>query len=80
MKKNVVQLVERSLDGDIESFGELVKEYRQTVHAFCYYRIGDFQNAQDLVQETFLKAYLSLKQLRDPDRFSSWLYRIATNN
>lgn len=80
MKKNVVQLVRKSLDGDIESFGELVKEYRQTVHALCYYRIGDFQYAQDLVQETFLKAYLSLSQLRDSDRFSSWLYRIASNN
>lgn len=80
MKKNVVQLVERSINDDIESFGELVKEYRQTVHALCYHKIGDFQNAQDLVQETFLKAYLSLSQLRDPDKFSSWLYRIATNN
>ena len=79
MKKNVVQLVRRSLNGDIESFGELVKKYRQTIHAFCYHRIGDFQNAQDIVQETFLKAYLSLSQLRDPDRFSSWLYRIAIN-
>jgi len=80
MKRSVAQLVKRSLNGDIESFSELVKEYRQTVYALCYHRIGDFQNAQDLVQETFLKAYLSLSQLRDPDRFSSWLYRIATNN
>lgn len=80
MKRSVAQLVKRSINGDIESFGELVKEYRQTVHAFCYHKIGDFQCAQDLVQETFIKAYLSLSQLRDPDKFSSWLYRIATNN
>lgn len=80
MKRSVAQLVKRSLNGDIESFSELVKKYRQTVHALCYHKIGDFQNAQDLVQETFLKAYLSLSQLRDPDRFSSWLYRIAINN
>jgi len=80
MKRSVAQLVKRSLNGDIESFSELVKEYRQTVHALCYHKIGDFQYAQDLVQETFLKAYLSLSQLRDPDRFSSWLYRIAINN
>ncbi len=80
MKRSVAQLVKKSLNGDIESFSELVKEYRQSVYALCYHRIGDFQNAQDLVQETFLKAYLSLSQLRDPDRFSSWLYRIAINN
>lgn len=79
MKKNVVQLVRRSLNGDIKSFGELVKEYRQTVHAFCYHKIGDFQDAQDLVQEVFLKVYLSLNQLQYPGKFSGWLYRIAIN-
>lgn len=57
-----------------------MEEYRQNVHAFCYHRIGDFQDAQDLVQEIFLKVYLSLNQLRDPGKFSGWLYRIAINN
>jgi RNA polymerase sigma-70 factor (ECF subfamily) len=80
MKRNVAQLVKKSLNGDIKSFGELVEEYRQNVHAFCYHRIGDFQDAQDLVQEIFLKVYLSLNQLRDPGKFSGWLYRMAINS
>lgn len=80
MKRNVAQLVKKSLNGDIKSFGELVEEYRQNVHAFCYHRVGDFQDAQDLVQEIFLKVYLSLNQLRDPGKFSGWLYRIAINS
>lgn len=79
MKRNVAQLVKKSLNGDIKSFGELVEKYRQNVHAFCYHRVGDFQDAQDLVQEIFLKVYLSLNQLRDPGKFSAWLYRIAIN-
>ncbi len=80
MKRNVAQLVKKSLNGDIKSFGELVEKYRQTVYALCYHRIGDFQDAQDLVQEIFLKVYLSLNQLRDPGKFSGWLYRIAINS
>ena len=80
MKRNVAQLVERSLNGDVKSFGDLVEEYRQTVHVLCYHRIGDFQDAQDLGQEIFLKVYLSLNQLQDPGKFSSWLYKIAINS
>lgn len=80
MKRNVAQLVKESLNGDIKSFGELVEKYRQTVHALCYHRIGDFQDAQDLVQEIFLKVYLSLNQLQDPGKFSGWLYKIAINS
>jgi len=50
-------LVKKSLNGDIKSFGELVEKYRQTVYALCYHRIGNFQDAQDLVQEIFLKDF-----------------------
>ena len=80
IRRGFFSLVKKSLDGDIKSFGELVEKYRQTVYALCYHRIGNFQDAQDLVQEIFLKVYLSLNQLRDPGKFSGWLYRIVINS
>jgi len=66
MKRNVAQLVKKSLNGDIKSFGELVEKYRQTVYALCYHRIGNFQDAQDLVQEIFLKDFAEHSLDRDP--------------
>ncbi|TKJ45360.1 hypothetical protein CEE35_04330 [Candidatus Aerophobetes bacterium Ae_b3b] len=56
----------KSLNGDTKSFGELVEKYRQTVYALCYHRLGNFQDAQDLVQEIFLKDFAQHSLGRDP--------------
>jgi RNA polymerase sigma factor (sigma-70 family) len=73
------QLVARAREGDREAFGDLVDRYRDMVYGLGYHLTHDFEAARDLAQEAFVQAYLKLGQLRDPDRFSGWLRRIATN-
>ena len=70
--------VQRARQG-LEAFGELVERLRETVQRQCYHRVGDWQYAEDLAQEAFIRAYLKLDQLADPTRFVPWLRRIAAN-
>ncbi|MFQ6043501.1 MAG: sigma-70 family RNA polymerase sigma factor, partial [Candidatus Poribacteria bacterium] len=74
-----VTLVQRCLAGDTEAFSMLVKKYESAVYGFCYHKVGNFADAQDLAQEAFVQAYIDLPQLRDATKFSHWLYRIASN-
>ena len=80
MKTTDVELIHRVLDGDDTAFTELVKKYQRPVHALVWRKIGDFHIAEELTQDTFLKAYQELATLKKPQSFSSWLYVIAANN
>ena len=79
MKPGDEELVRRALSGDVDSFGELVRRYRGAVQGLAYHMTGSFEDAEDIAQEVFITAYLKLSQLRDPDRFASWLRRITVN-
>ena len=72
-------IVNRCLEGDPSAFAFLVGKYKETVHAYAYHRVFDYQDAQDITQEVFIKAYRKLAQLKWPYRFQSWLYTIASN-
>ncbi|MDE0481922.1 MAG: sigma-70 family RNA polymerase sigma factor [Candidatus Poribacteria bacterium] len=78
MKNDDVQLIHRILDGDDTAFTELVKKYQKSVHALAWRKIGDFHIAEEITQDTFLKAYQNLGALKKPQRFASWLYVIAS--
>ena len=80
MKITDVELINRILNGDDTAFTELVKKYQKPVHALVWRKIGDFHIAEEITQDTFLKAYQGLATLKKPQRFASWLYVIATNN
>ena len=80
MKNDDVQLIQRVLDGDDTAFSALVKKYQRSVHALAWRKIGDFHIAEDITQETFLKAYQSLSMLKEPQSFASWLYVITANH
>ena len=73
------KFVNHCLEGDQAAFTCLVNEYKEMVHAYAYYRIGDYQEAEDITQEVFIKAYRKLGQLKWPHRFQSWLYTIVSN-
>ncbi len=79
MKNNDAQLIHRILDGDDTAFAELVEKYQKQVHALVWRKIEDFHIAEEITQDTFLKAYQELGTLKKPQRFASWLYVIATN-
>ena len=71
------ELIQRTLAGDESAFGFLVDKYKRSVHALAYRKLGDFHTAEEITQDTFLKAYQKLSTLRDPARFPGWLYVIA---
>ena len=77
MRNDDVVLVHRALANDETAFAMLVEKYRKQVHALAWRTIGDFHIAQDLTQETFLKAHQKLGTLKEPDRFSGWLKAIT---
>ena len=80
MKNDDVQLIQRVLDGDDTAFSALVKKYQKPVHALAWRKVGDFHIAEDITQETFLKAYQRLSTLKEPQSFASWLYVITANH
>lgn len=64
---------------DLDAFAELVERYRDSIQRQCYSRVRDWQYAEDLAQETFVRAYLKLGQLSDAELFPNWLRKIASN-
>ena len=80
MKNVDIELIQRVLDGDDTAFSELVNKYRKSVHALAWRKVQDFHIAEDITQETFLKAYKGLSTLKEQQSFASWLYVIATNH
>ena len=73
------KVIERVLKGDSEAFNVLVRHWEKPIYNFILRMIGDRDEAMDLCQDCFMKAYRELRTLKDRDRFSSWLYRIAHN-
>lgn len=69
----------RVLAGDTESFGLLVNKYYARIYNFIRTMIRMDDDALDMTQETFVKAYKNLATLKTPERFKSWLFRIASN-
>src|ERR1700722_11045240 len=73
------ELVARSIGGDADSFNELIHRWERPIYALAYRQIGREEDARDVCQETFLRAFRALKGFRGQSKFSSWLYRIALN-
>lgn len=73
------ELVARSIGGDTESFNELILRWERPIYALAYRTIGREEDARDVCQETFLRAFRALPGFRGQAKFSSWLYRIALN-
>ncbi len=67
------EIITEVICGNSEAYGLLVHKYQGAVYGLCYHLTGNFADAQDLAQEAFIQAYLSLGQLRHPNSFAGWL-------
>ncbi|MCM8803720.1 MAG: sigma-70 family RNA polymerase sigma factor [Candidatus Omnitrophica bacterium] len=76
---NEIELVERAKTGDTKAFEELVKKTQDKIYNLGIKFFGNKEDAADLLQETYIKAYESLPSFEGRSSFSTWLYRIATN-
>ena len=73
------ELVARSMGGDLDSFNQLVLRWERPIYALAYRVIGRDEEARDVAQETFLRAFRALHGFKGQAKFSSWLYRITLN-
>ncbi len=74
------KLIAASKAGDKKAFGQLVKKYEQLVYSFSFKICRDKNKAEEVLQETFINAYRGLNSFSGNSKFSTWLYRIVTNN
>ena len=74
-----IQWIREFLDGEASSFTKLVNKYRRQVYAVAYRFTRNAEEAGDLTQETFIKAYKGLASFRQESSFKTWLLRITTN-
>lgn len=79
MQKSDEYLLELAIQGDGDCFGEIVRRWERRIYGFIRRYVGNSEEAKDLTQDTFTKAFLKLEGLSDPARFSGWLYKIALN-
>lgn len=74
-----IDLITECQEGDRQAFNRLVMCYQNLVYNFLYRLAPNWDDVDDLAQEVFVKVYHSIKQLKDPSQFKSWLYRIAVS-
>lgn len=72
-------LVSRVLGGEDEAYGMLMARYRDRLGRYASHLLGDQLEAEDVLQETFVRGYRFLRQCEDPERFGAWLFRILIN-
>ena len=79
MGRSITQWVDLAQNGSKKAFDELIKEYADFIFHFLYDMTGHYEDAKDLTQDVFLRAYKHIHQYRGDAKFSTWLYRIAYN-
>lgn len=79
-KEKIRRLVLQAGQGDRAAFGELYEETGRSVYFNCLKLLGNAQQAEDITQDTFMKALEKLDSLKEPENFSAWVTRIAINN
>src|SRR6266581_2065049 len=74
-----MDLVRRAQSGDLEAYDELIKRYQERIYATIYHMTSNHEDANDLAQDAFIKAFQALKSFKGGSSFYTWLYRIAVN-
>ncbi|AIE58689.1 RNA polymerase sigma factor SigW [Bacillus methanolicus] len=79
MEEIVKKRIKEVIKGDQNAFGEIVELYKDKVFQLCYRMLGNRHEAEDIAQEAFIRAYVNINSFNINLKFSTWLYRIATN-
>jgi RNA polymerase sigma factor (sigma-70 family) len=74
-----MDLVRQAQRGDLAAYDELVKRYQERIYATVYHMTSNHEDANDLAQDSFIKAFQALKSFKGGSSFYTWLYRIAVN-
>ncbi len=74
------EAVRRFVRGEEEAFNQIVRRWERKIYNIAWRMVGNREDAQDIVQETFLSVFRSIKGLRDPGSFSTWLFQITLNH
>ena len=74
-----MELVKRARRGDLTAYDELVRRYQERIYATVYHMTANHEDANDLAQEAFIKAFQALKSFKGGSSFYTWVYRIAVN-
>src|SRR2546425_7171776 len=72
-------LVKKAQGGDLSAFDELVRRYQERIYSTIYHMTSNHEDANDLAQESFIKAFQALKSFKGDSSFFTWVYRIAIN-
>ena len=79
MKSEQADIIQRAKAGEVEAFRRIHEEYGRRILNFIYRMVDSREDAEDLAQNVFLRAFHELARLQDTERFESWLFRIARN-
>ena len=79
MEFSDIYLLQKFLQGEVACFNVLIQRWQKRIFNFIYRNVSDYEEARDLTQETFAKAFIKARDLQDPSRFIPWLYKVALN-
>jgi RNA polymerase sigma-70 factor (ECF subfamily) len=79
MKTIIKKRIKQVLKGDQNAFAEIVEIYKDKVYQLCFRMLGNRHEAEDIAQEAFIRAFINIHTFNQKLKFSTWLYRIATN-
>ncbi|WP_010252495.1 RNA polymerase sigma factor [Acetivibrio cellulolyticus] len=79
MSEKERNLVEKSKSGDVEAFEQLIESCQKKVFNIAYRMIGNYDDANELAQEVFIKAFRSIKKFKGDSLFSTWIYKVTAN-
>ena len=79
MEMTDAQVVRRVLDGDTDAYAQLVDRYYDRSARYAMHMLGNAEDAEEVLQDTFVRAFRSLRRYEDRERFGAWLFRILVN-
>ena len=74
------KILKQAQSGDSEAFGLIYEHFSDKIYRFIYFRVGSKETAEDVLSDSFVKAWQKINQINSPEALSGWLYQIARNN